>query len=148
LVVCCSSFSSQPSLAAHICNHYKLKTSIRSVNICGMGACDLLIGIDLASEMLQEKPSLHALVVSSDNCTQNFYYGNERDYLVSNTLWRWGCSAVLLTNCARDRPYCRFFLYILLVLSFFFFFFFLIGVWIYGNGKFLYFWYLSWYRSL
>jgi len=39
-----------------------------------------------------------ALIVSMESMTQNWYLGNERSMMISNCIFRVGCSAVLLTN--------------------------------------------------
>jgi 3-ketoacyl-CoA synthase len=48
-------------------------------------------------------PDTYALVVSTENITLNAYLGNYRPMLVSNTLFRMGGAAVLLSNRAADR---------------------------------------------
>lgn len=40
----------------------------------------------------------NALVVSTENITQNWYAGDKRSMLIPNTLFRMGASAVILTN--------------------------------------------------
>ncbi len=42
------------------------------------------------------------LVVSTENVTQNWYFGNERSMLIANCLFRAGGAAVLLSNKAAD----------------------------------------------
>lgn len=46
----------------------------------------------------QVEGSSYALVVSTENITQNWYAGDERSMLIPNTLFRMGASAALLTN--------------------------------------------------
>ena len=48
--------------------------------------------------MLQIYPSTYALVLSNENITQNWYFGNERSMLMPNCLFRVGGAAMLLTN--------------------------------------------------
>ena len=43
-------------------------------------------------------PNQYALVVSTENITQNWYFGNVRSMLLPNTLFRMGCSATVLSN--------------------------------------------------
>jgi 3-ketoacyl-CoA synthase len=45
----------------------------------------------------------YALVVSTENITLNAYMGNNRPMLVTNTLFRVGGAAILLSNRASDR---------------------------------------------
>lgn len=44
------------------------------------------------------EPSGYALVVSTENITQNWYPGNNRSMLIPNTLFRVGAAAIVLTN--------------------------------------------------
>ncbi|KAF6167273.1 hypothetical protein GIB67_043134 [Kingdonia uniflora] len=103
LVVNCSLFNPTPSLSAMIVNHYKLRGNITSYNLGGMGCSAGLISIDLAKDLLQVHPNSYALVVSTENITLNWYFGNERSMLVSNCLFRMGGAAVLLSNKGSDR---------------------------------------------
>ena len=48
-------------------------------------------------------PDTYALVVSTENITLNAYLGNHRPMLVTNTLFRMGGAAVLLSNRRADR---------------------------------------------
>lgn len=103
LVVNCSLFNPTPSLSAMIINHYKLRGNTVSYNLGGMGCSAGLISIDLAKKLLQVHPNSYALVVSTENITLNWYYGNDRSKLVSNCLFRIGCAAILLSNKFSDR---------------------------------------------
>lgn len=103
LVVNCSLFNPTPSLSAMIVNHYKLRGNIISYNLGGMGCSAGLISIDLAKQLLQVHPNSYALVVSMENITLNWYFGNNRSMLVSNCLFRMGGAAILLSNRRSDR---------------------------------------------
>ncbi|GMH08495.1 hypothetical protein Nepgr_010335 [Nepenthes gracilis] len=105
LVVNCSLFNPTPSLSAMIVNHYKMRENIVSFNLAGMGCSAGLISIDLAKQLLQVHSNCYALVVSTENITQNWYWGNDRSMLVSNCLFRMGGAAILLSNRPSDR--CR-----------------------------------------
>ncbi|CAL9173335.1 unnamed protein product [Musa hybrid cultivar] len=98
LIVNCSLFNPTPSLSAMVVNHYKLRGNIQSYNLGGMGCSAGLISIDLAKQLLQVHRNSNALVVSTENITLNWYFGNNRSMLVPNCLFRAGCAAVLLTN--------------------------------------------------
>ena len=54
------------------------------------------------SALLQRYPHAQALVVSMENITQNWYFGNERSMLIPNCLFRVGGAACLLSNRLRD----------------------------------------------
>ncbi|XP_044485235.1 3-ketoacyl-CoA synthase 20-like [Mangifera indica] len=103
LMVNCSLFNPTPSLSAMIVNHYKLRGNILSYNLGGMGCSAGLICIDLAKQLLQVNPNSYALVVSMENITLNWYFGNDRSMLVSNCLFRVGGAAILLSNRSSDR---------------------------------------------
>ncbi|OVA05359.1 FAE1/Type III polyketide synthase-like protein [Macleaya cordata] len=105
VIVNCSLFNPTPSLSAMIVNHYKLRSNVMSYNLGGMGCSAGLISIDLAKQLLQVQPNSYALVVSLENITLNWYFGNNRSMLVSNCLFRMGGAAVLLSNRSSDR--CR-----------------------------------------
>lgn len=103
LVVNCSLFNPTPSLSAMVVNHYKLRGNILSYNLGGMGCSAGLISIDLAKQLLQVQPNSYALVVSMENITLNWYFGNDRAMLLSNCLFRMGGAAILLSNRSSDR---------------------------------------------
>ncbi|GFQ03588.1 3-ketoacyl-coa synthase 11 [Phtheirospermum japonicum] len=102
LIVNCSLFNPTPSLSAMVINHYKLRGNIVSYNLGGMGCSAGLISIDLAKDLLQVHPNTYALVISMENITLNWYFGNERSMLVSNCLFRMGGAAILLSNKRSD----------------------------------------------
>ncbi|KAK8297723.1 hypothetical protein V6Z12_D05G207600 [Gossypium hirsutum] len=103
LVVNCSLFNPTPSLSAMIVNKYKLRGNIRSFNLGGMGCSAGVIAVDLAKDMLQVHRNTYAVVVSTENITQNWYFGNKKSMLIPNCLFRVGGSAVLLSNKSKDR---------------------------------------------
>ncbi|MQM16485.1 hypothetical protein Taro_049442, partial [Colocasia esculenta] len=103
LVVNCSLFNPTPSLASMIVNHYKMRADIKSFNLGGMGCSAGLISIDLARHLLQANPSSFALVVSMENITLNWYFGNDRSMLLPNYIFRMGGGAALLSNRGADR---------------------------------------------
>ena len=47
---------------------------------------------------LQVYPNSNAIVVSTENITQNWYFGNERSMLIPNCLFRVGGACMLLSN--------------------------------------------------
>ncbi|KAL8171179.1 hypothetical protein V2J09_022983 [Rumex salicifolius] len=103
LVVNCSLFNPTPSLSGMIVNHYKLRGNVLSFNLGGMGCSAGLISIDLARDLLQVHPNSYALVVSTENITLNWYWGNDRSMILSNCLFRMGGAAILLSNKRSDR---------------------------------------------
>lgn len=103
LVVNCSLFNPTPSLSAMIVNKYKLRGNIRSFNLGGMGCSASVIAVDLAKDMLQVHRNTYAVVVSTENITQNWYFGKKKSMLIPNCLFRVGGAAVLLSNKPADR---------------------------------------------
>ncbi|KAK4478147.1 hypothetical protein RD792_017426 [Penstemon davidsonii] len=103
LVVNCSMFNPTPSLSSMVVNRYKLRGNILSYNLGGMGCSAGVISIDLANQLLQVQPNSYALVVSLENITLSWYFGNSRSKLVSNCIFRTGGAAILLSNKKSDR---------------------------------------------
>eukprot|EP00884_Botryococcus_braunii_P009400 jgi/Botrbrau1/18461/Bobra.0072s0044.1 len=98
VIVNCSLFNPTPSLCAMIINHFKMRSDIVSYNLSGMGCSAGLISIALAKELLQTYRNFNVLVVSTENITQNWYFGNQRSMLIPNCLFRVGGAAIILTN--------------------------------------------------
>ncbi|KAI5656064.1 hypothetical protein M9H77_24857 [Catharanthus roseus] len=103
LIVNCSLFNPVPSLSAMIVNKYKLRGNIKSFNLGGMGCSAGVIAVDLAKDLLQVHRNTYAVVVSTENITQNWYFGNDKSMLIPNCLFRVGGAAVLLSNKSADR---------------------------------------------
>ncbi|KAL4581272.1 hypothetical protein LXL04_017483 [Taraxacum kok-saghyz] len=103
LVVNCSLFNPTPSLSSMIVNKYKLRGNIKTFNLGGMGCSAGVIAVDLAKDMLQIHRNTYAVVVSMENITQNWYFGNKKSMLIPNCLFRVGCAAVLLSNKSTDK---------------------------------------------
>ncbi|GAB2271868.1 inositol polyphosphate kinase kcs1 [Dionaea muscipula] len=103
LVVNCSLFTPTPALSSMIVNHYKLKPTIKSYNLGGMGCSAGLISIDLAKQLLRVNPNSYALVFSTENITLNWYRGDDRSMLLCNCIFRMGGAGILLSNKPGDR---------------------------------------------
>ncbi|XP_019414453.1 PREDICTED: 3-ketoacyl-CoA synthase 11-like [Lupinus angustifolius] len=103
LIVNCSLFNPTPSLSAMVINRYKLRGNVLSFNLGGMGCSAGLISIDLAKDLLQVHPNSYALVISMENITLNWYFGNDKSMLLSNCLFRMGGAAILLSNRRSDK---------------------------------------------
>lgn len=98
LVINCSLFSPTPSLCAMVINEFKLRQDVLSYNLSGMGCSAGVISIDLVKRLFKGRPRSLALVVSTELISQCLYFGNDRSFLVQNTLFRCGGAAVLLSN--------------------------------------------------
>lgn len=103
LILNCSLFNPTPSLSAMLVNKYKMCSSVLTYNLAGMGCSAGLIALDLAKDLLQVHRKATCIVVSTENITQNWYLGRERSMLITNTLFRMGASAALLSNDPRDK---------------------------------------------
>lgn len=99
LVINCSLFSPTPSLCAAVITKFQLKSDILSYNLSGMGCGASLLALDLAKNMLhRRKFGGKALVVSTEIITPNLYLGNDRAFLLQNTLFRCGGAAMIISN--------------------------------------------------
>ncbi len=98
LIVNCSLFCPTPSLCAIIARHFKLRPTCRTFNLGGMGCSAGVISLDLAKTLLQATPNSLAVVVSTEEISQQLYMGNERSLLLQNTLFRVGGAAIVLSN--------------------------------------------------
>ncbi|KMZ70284.1 3-ketoacyl-CoA synthase [Zostera marina] len=103
LVVNCSVFNPVPSLSDMLIHRYDMRSDVKNFHLSGMGCSAGLIAIDLAKSQLQINPNSCAVVVSTENITVNWYFGNDRSMLLSNCIFRMGCSAVLLSNKPKDK---------------------------------------------
>jgi len=83
-------------------NKYKMRSDILNYNLSGMGCSAGVISIDLAKDLLQVHKNKLALVISTENITQNWYHGQNKSMLISNTLFRKGAAAILLSNKWKD----------------------------------------------
>lgn len=109
VVICnCSLFNPTPSISAMLMNMYKIKDTCKNYNLSGMGCSAGLFSIDLAKDLLQVYPNINVLVFSTENITQNWYDGKEKGMLLSNTLFRMGGAAILLSNKSSYRNKARF----------------------------------------
>lgn len=107
LVINCSLFSPTPSLCALVASKFGMRSDVQTYNLSGMGCSASLISINLAKDLLQRRSltkSSKALVVSTEILTPNLYYGNERGFLLQNTLFRCGGAAIVLSNKWTDGP--------------------------------------------
>lgn len=99
LVINCSLFSPTPSLCAMVISHFKMRQDILSYNLSGMGCGASLLALDLGKNMLQKgRIGGKALIVSTEIITPNLYSGNQREFLLQNTLFRCGGAAMVLSN--------------------------------------------------
>eukprot|EP00559_Dactyliosolen_fragilissimus_P009040 CAMPEP_0184865498 /NCGR_PEP_ID=MMETSP0580-20130426/18329_1 /TAXON_ID=1118495 /ORGANISM="Dactyliosolen fragilissimus" /LENGTH=533 /DNA_ID=CAMNT_0027364729 /DNA_START=216 /DNA_END=1814 /DNA_ORIENTATION=+ len=99
LVINCSLFSPTPSLCAMVISHFGMRSDILSYNLGGMGCGASLLALDLGKNLLQRRSfGGKALIVSTEIITPNLYKGNERAFLLQNTLFRCGGAAMVISN--------------------------------------------------
>ena len=53
LIINCTAFNPTPSLSAAVVRHFRFKSSIRTVNLSGMGCAASVISVDIARDMLK-----------------------------------------------------------------------------------------------
>jgi len=102
LIINCSLFSPTPSLCALVNNEFGFRENVKSFNLSGMGCSANVIAVDLAKELLQNRPGSRALVISTENLSLSLYRGNEKAWLVQNTLFRCGGSALVFSSRNTD----------------------------------------------
>lgn len=102
LIINCSLFCPTPSLCALVCNEFGFRQDVRSYNLGGMGCSANVISVDLAKQLLENRPGSRALVLSMENITQNLYKGNDKSMLLQNTLFRCGGCGLLLSSRLLD----------------------------------------------
>lgn len=108
LITNISMFYPAPSLSANLVNRYKMKESIKTFNISGMGCAAGMVAVDLAKDFLRVHNNKYVVIVGSENITLNWYNGNDRSMLVPNCLFRCGSYALLLSNKKADRGRSKF----------------------------------------
>ncbi len=85
-------------MAAMLVNKFKMRNSVLTYNLSGMGCSSSLVCVDMASHLLKALPDTLVLVVNHENITQNWYSGQDKSMLVVNCLFRAGGAAALLSN--------------------------------------------------
>ncbi|KAG9157613.1 hypothetical protein Leryth_014128 [Lithospermum erythrorhizon] len=99
----CSIFCPTPSMTAMVINKFGLRSNVKSASLSGMGCSAGLLGVSLAKDLLKVHHNSLALVVSMEAITPNGYDGKDKSMLLSNTLFRMGGVAVLLSNKKNDK---------------------------------------------
>jgi len=83
----------------HPCpHHFSTQPTCRTYNLGGMGCSASVISLDLAKSLLEGRPNSIAVIISTEEITQQLYMGNERGHLMQNTLFRVGGAGILLSN--------------------------------------------------
>lgn len=85
-----------------VINKFKMRSDISSYNLSGMGCSAGLISVELGKHFLAGRPHSKVLIISTEIINPNLYLGNERSFLLQNTLFRCGGAAVILSNSWTD----------------------------------------------
>lgn len=108
LVVSCSMFAPEPSLASMVVNRFGMRWDVDSYSLGGMGCSVGPVGAGLVAKLLREKaartgkPGL-ALVVTTESLLSNVYRGERFSMQVPNALFRMGGAATIYSNRPKDR---------------------------------------------
>ncbi|KGN59744.1 3-ketoacyl-CoA synthase 7 [Cucumis sativus] len=103
LVSNCSLFCPTPSITSMVTNKFGFRNNIKSFNLSGMGCSAGMVSISLAKDLLRVHENTTALVLSMEAVTPNGYRGKRKSMLISNTLFRMGGAAILLSNKKKDK---------------------------------------------
>ncbi|GLJ43756.1 hypothetical protein SUGI_0910920 [Cryptomeria japonica] len=103
LIVTVSTFTAAPSHASVVANHYKMKENVKMFNLSGMGCSAGVLAVNMARDLLLVNPDSYALILSTENTTVNANYpGKDRSFMLTNSLFRVGGAALLLSNKPQD----------------------------------------------
>ncbi|XP_021285784.1 3-ketoacyl-CoA synthase 7 [Herrania umbratica] len=103
LVSNCSIFCPTPSITATVINKFGFRSDIKSFTLSGMGCSAGILSIGLVKDLLKVHKNSLALVLTTEAITPSFYTGKNKSMLVTNTLFRMGGAAILLSNRKQDR---------------------------------------------
>ncbi|KAJ6309122.1 hypothetical protein OIU76_018668 [Salix suchowensis] len=103
LISNCSLFCPTPSITAMITNKFGFRSNIKSFSLSGMGCGAGLLSISLAKDLLKVHKNSLALVLSMEAISTNAYHGKAKSMLVTNTIFRMGGAAILLSNKKHDE---------------------------------------------
>lgn len=103
LVTNCSLFCPTPSISSMIINKFGFRSNIKSINLSGMGCSAGILSISLVKDLLKVHKNSLALVLSMEAISSNGYTGSTKSMLISNTVFRMGGAAILLSNRQQDK---------------------------------------------
>ncbi|XP_020580601.1 3-ketoacyl-CoA synthase 17-like [Phalaenopsis equestris] len=107
VIVACSMFSPAPSLASRLVNRFGFRSDVKTFNLSGMGCSAGAVGMDLAVRILKRSQG-YALLVVTEATGLSWYYGDNRQMLVTNCIFRVGAAATLLTSDPAARHAAKF----------------------------------------
>ncbi|KAK6916010.1 FAE1/Type III polyketide synthase-like protein [Dillenia turbinata] len=103
LVSNCSLFCPTPSITSMLINKFGFRSNINNITLSGMGCSAGLLSVSLVKDLLKVHRNSLALIVSMEAVTPNGYEGQTKSMLVTNTLFRMGGAAILLSNRKQDK---------------------------------------------
>ncbi|OMP01546.1 hypothetical protein COLO4_11790 [Corchorus olitorius] len=103
LISNCSLFNPIPSITTMVMNKFGFRSDIKSFHLSGMGCSAGILSISLAKDLLKVHKNSLALVLSTEATGPSVYEGKNKSMLVTNTLFRMGGVAILLSNRKQDR---------------------------------------------
>ena len=98
VMVSCSCFAPTPSMAAMLVNKFNMNPNVLTYSLAGMGCSSSVVCVDMARHLLKALPDTVALIVNHENITENFYSGNDTSMQLTNSLFRAGGAAAIVSN--------------------------------------------------
>ncbi|GAA0165109.1 hypothetical protein Leryth_018264 [Lithospermum erythrorhizon] len=108
LIVNCSGFCPVPSLSDIIVNKFLLREDVKCFNLSGMGCTAGLMGMDMAQNIMKTHPNSNAVIVSTEILSTGWYPGLNRSMMLLNCTFRWGASAILISNKRKYRNFAKY----------------------------------------
>jgi 3-ketoacyl-CoA synthase len=94
-----------------VMNHFKMRNDVDTYHLGGMGCSSGVSAPGLAAKLLKNLPDGgYALVINHENVTTQLYPGTEKNFLVTNVIFRLGGSACLMTNKHSERKRAKYML--------------------------------------
>eukprot|EP00877_Chromochloris_zofingiensis_P009183 jgi/Chrzof1/4518/Cz14g16140.t1_LCKAS10 len=93
-----SLFCPIPSLACMLANKLKMKPTVKTYPIGGLGCSAGVSAMSLIRDLLQASPNINILFVPAEIITKCLYTGEQKDLWFANALFRMGGAAALLSN--------------------------------------------------
>ena len=104
VITACSCFNAVPSLASMVVNNFKMRPDVDAYHLGGMGCSSGVTAPGLAAKLLNNLPEGgYALVINHENITTQLYPGTERNFLVTNVIFRLGGAACIITNKQSEK---------------------------------------------
>jgi 3-ketoacyl-CoA synthase len=93
LVTTCSIYCPTPSMASMVVNYFKMKPSVQSYSLGGMGCSNGVVSINMIRDLLKARPNSNAVLLTTETTTPVFYPGKDKHRMVSGLtdstpLWR------------------------------------------------------------